>query len=159
MPGNGNGTRDSAKALGQDAIADTKCSTRVIAYESWPLLCDRAPGKRRFPLAKKKTKKRCVTLSVLLALHKQSRFGDKLPGIWLVCPQNGTAVLKGLIVATLESSRTKGGGSAKSARAAELLVSLHTWYHTTSSYLWYSSSPVPWYYYRFTQGVLPVSYG
>ena len=29
-------------------------------------------------------------------LGPQSRFGDKLPRIWLVCPKNGTAVLKGL---------------------------------------------------------------
>ena len=29
-------------------------------------------------------------------LEPQSRFGDKLLEIWQVCPQNGTAVLKGL---------------------------------------------------------------
>ena len=29
-------------------------------------------------------------------LGPQSRFGDKLLQIWVVCPQNGTAVLKGL---------------------------------------------------------------
>ena len=30
-------------------------------------------------------------------LEPQSRFGDKLLDIWMVCPQNGTAVLKGLM--------------------------------------------------------------
>ena len=37
---------------------------------------------------------KAVQLSTLLG--PQSRFGDKLLGIWVVCPQNGTAVLKGL---------------------------------------------------------------
>ena len=34
----------------------------------------------------------------LTPLEPQSRFGDKLLEHWVVCPQNGTAVLKGLIV-------------------------------------------------------------
>ena len=33
---------------------------------------------------------------LLTPLEPQSRFGDKLLGIWVVCPQNGAAVLKGL---------------------------------------------------------------
>ena len=33
---------------------------------------------------------------MLNLLEPQSRFGDKLLIIWVVCPQNGTAVLKGL---------------------------------------------------------------
>ena len=32
----------------------------------------------------------------LTLLGLQSRYGDKLLWIWVVCPQNGTAVLKGL---------------------------------------------------------------
>ena len=34
---------------------------------------------------------------LLTPLEPQSRFGDKLFEVWVVCPQNGTAVLKGLI--------------------------------------------------------------
>ena len=34
----------------------------------------------------------------LTLLEPRSRFGDKLPRIRLLCPQNGTAVLKGLSV-------------------------------------------------------------
>ena len=42
--------------------------------------------------------KPCVILpSRLTPLEPQSRLGTKLLEIWLVCPQNGTAVLKGLI--------------------------------------------------------------
>ena len=33
---------------------------------------------------------------LLTPLEPQSRFGDKLLEIWVFCPQNGTAVLKGL---------------------------------------------------------------
>ena len=41
--------------------------------------------------------RRLATLCQLIALlGPQSRFGDKLLEIRLVCPQNGTAVLKGL---------------------------------------------------------------
>ena len=29
-------------------------------------------------------------------LEPQSRFGDKLREVWVVCPENGTAVLKGI---------------------------------------------------------------
>ena len=39
---------------------------------------------------------RNVSTSTLL--EQQSRFGNKLLAIGVVCPQNGTAVLKGLIV-------------------------------------------------------------
>ena len=38
----------------------------------------------------------CCTVGYLTPLETQSRFGDKLLEIRLVCPQNGTAVLKGL---------------------------------------------------------------
>ena len=41
---------------------------------------------------RRKCPPRCLT-----PLGPQSRFGDKLLGLWMVCPQNGTAVLKGLI--------------------------------------------------------------
>ena len=34
--------------------------------------------------------------NALTPLEPQSRFGDKLPQFQVVCPQNGTAVLKGL---------------------------------------------------------------
>ena len=43
-----------------------------------------------------------VSCCVLALVRVQSRFGDKLLGIWLVCPQNGTAVLKGLTTLGLE---------------------------------------------------------
>ena len=40
----------------------------------------------------------CSTLQFTLALlEPQSRSGDKLPEVSVVCPQNGTAVLKGLM--------------------------------------------------------------
>ena len=42
----------------------------------------------------------CSRFSWTLSTHlggPQSRFGDKLLVIWLVCPQNGTAALKGFI--------------------------------------------------------------
>ena len=35
---------------------------------------------------------------LLILVGPQSRFGDKLLEIWVVCPQNRTAVLKGLIL-------------------------------------------------------------
>ena len=41
----------------------------------------------------------CMLLMCYLTLlEPRSRFGDKLPRIRLLCPQNGTAVLKGLIL-------------------------------------------------------------
>ena len=43
-----------------------------------------------------------AVLEGLTLLEPQSRFGDKLLGIRVVCPQNGTPVLKGL--------KGRGGG-------------------------------------------------
>ena len=56
---------------------------------------------------------RCDTIIMRLTLLvTQSRFGDKLLRIWVLCPQNGTAALKGLIAFSLpflyrDSSSTK----------------------------------------------------
>ena len=38
------------------------------------------------------------SLKLLTLLEPRSRFGDKVPRIRLLCPQNGTAILKGLTV-------------------------------------------------------------
>ena len=44
-------------------------------------------------------------LRLLTPLEPQSRFGDKPLGFQVVCPQNGTAVLKGLRGGRLEKKR------------------------------------------------------
>ena len=47
-----------------------------------------------------------LTYQLLLTpLEPQSRCGDKLLEIWVVCTQNGTAVLKGLIVKSVASEK------------------------------------------------------
>ena len=55
----------------------------------------------------------------LTLLEPQSRFGDKPVNFQLVCPQNGTAVLKGLIlIVALLEARGSGRRSAAAAAAA-----------------------------------------
>ena len=68
---------------------------------------NRPPGMRHIwslmefaPPTGKNTKHKSIlepTFSPVTPLEPQSRFGDKLLEIWLVCPLNGTAVLKGLM--------------------------------------------------------------
>ena len=51
---------------------------------------------------------------LLTPLGPQSRFGDKLLEICLVCPQNGTAVLKGLTVNPVSTAVPIWGHNSKS---------------------------------------------
>ena len=53
---------------------------------------DKKKKKKKLNYGNRYVRSRHLTLS-----GPQSRFGDKVLEIWAVCPQNGTAVLKGLI--------------------------------------------------------------
>ena len=49
----------------------------------------------------------------LTPLEPQSRFGDKPVKLYVICPQNGTAVLKGLIAGCLFPVVTAEGGQGR----------------------------------------------
>ena len=94
---------------------------------------------------------------LLTLLEPQSRFGDKILGIWLVCPQNGTAVLKGLRHTFHHSPiywhhPLAGSGSMVlivTASRLPLIRPVHTAVPAPSPNLWYlpdeSSTPLHYY--------------
>ena len=81
----------NAPSRRRGCITPTKRMRRELLFSPSSLLFSSIPW-GGFPI--KKTKHRIDWWLTLLA--PQSHFGDKLLKIWLVCPQNGTAVLKGL---------------------------------------------------------------
>ena len=65
---------------------------RSLVPRTWYIVFDRCNGPRSLTL-----------------LEPQSRFGDKSLGVRLVCPQIGTAVLKGLRLRSSKEPRKKKG--------------------------------------------------